>query len=151
MIFFMVRLIALYCWGKREGQRSRPCNTGKLTNASFICTRRRRISSISVFFQIKFSVSMLHDGNCPYTVFALGEPGKIISEEKNLSPAAAGDSALAGLFARKGIEGALALSSLKNGRTCGLLRHRHSGFSTPKSTHLRFKRQGALIPYTCVK
>jgi len=103
------------------------------------------------FFQIKFSVSMLHDGNCPYTVFALGEPGKIIPEEKNLSPAAAGDFALAGLFARKGIEGALALSSLKNGRTCGLLRHRHSGFSTPKSTHLRFKRQGALIPYTCVK
>jgi hypothetical protein len=60
---------------------------------------------------------MLHDGNCPYTVFALGEPGKIIPEEKNLSPAAAGDFALAGLFARKGIEGALALSSLKSGRT----------------------------------
>ena len=60
---------------------------------------------------------MLQDGNCPYTVFALGEPGKIIPEEKNLSPAAAGDSALAGLFARKGIEGALALSSLKSGRT----------------------------------
>jgi len=66
---------------------------------------------------MKYSVSSLHDGNCPYTVFTLGEQGKIIPEERNMSPAAAGDSALAGLFARKSIKGALVLSLLKSGRT----------------------------------